>query len=56
MNIEQAPIEEVKKLLGITDEANTNSRLPEEDVTGFCLWLKDTLQSKIGRVQLSTRL
>ena len=30
--------------------------MPEEDVTNFCLWLKDTLSSKVAKVSLSRRL
>lgn len=56
LNVEQSPIEEIKKVLGIVDDDSVKSRLPEEDVTGFCLWLKDTLKHKIARVQLSSRL
>ena len=57
VNIEQASIDEVRKELGIDGgEAADTSRLPEEDVTNFCLWLKDTLSSKVGKVLLSKRL
>lgn len=57
MNIEQASIEEVRKELGIDGgETAEKSRLPEEDVTNFCLWLKDALSSKVGKVLLSKRL
>jgi HSP90 family molecular chaperone len=46
----------MKKELGIEFENDTKSKLPEEEVTGFCLWLKDCLKSKIKKVQLSKRL
>lgn len=42
--------------MGIEEEESVKSRLPEEDVTGFCLWLKDSLKHKVARVQLSNRL
>ena len=56
MNIEQVELNEIKKMLGITDDDSIKSRLPEEDVTGFCLWLKDCMKSRIAKVQLSSRL
>ena len=43
-------------MLGITEHDSVKSRLPEDDVTGFCLWLKDCMKSRISRVQLSQRL
>lgn len=49
-NIEQAKVEDIKRDLGIELDNETKSRLPEDDVTGFCLWLKDSLKSKIARV------
>jgi len=57
VNIEQVSIDEVRKELGIDggDEADQN-RLPEEDVTNFCLWLRESLSSKVAKVQLSRRL
>jgi molecular chaperone HtpG/TNF receptor-associated protein 1 len=30
--------------------------LPDEDVTAFCLWLKNDFQDYIGKVTLSKRL
>jgi len=57
VNIEQTQIDEIRKDLGIeVGNQNVESRLPEDDVTNFSLWLKDTLSSKVGRVQLSKRL
>lgn len=49
-------MEDIRKDLGIEGEEEVKSRLPEDEVTGFCLWLKDTLSSKIAKVQLSRRL
>jgi hypothetical protein len=42
VNIEAA-YEEISKDLGKKDEDQTVSRIPEDDVTGFCLWLKNEL-------------
>lgn len=30
--------------------------MPEEEVSNFCIWLKDTLSAKVSKVQLSKRL
>ena len=49
-------MEDIKKDLGIEGDDEVKSRLPEDEVTGFCLWLKDSLSSKIAKVQLSRRL
>lgn len=50
-------IDEVRKELGLeTSDNSSSTRLPEEDVTNFCLWLKDTLSSKVAKVSLSRRL
>lgn len=44
VNIEQTQIEEIRKELGIDGgQDEGGSRLPEEDVTNFCLWLRDSL-------------
>lgn len=57
VNIESA-YEEIQKDLGskVEDEVAARSRLPEEDVTGFCLWLKNELSDRIMKVQISKRL
>ena len=50
-------IDEVRKDIGLeVSEAKSNSRLPEDDVTNFCLWLKDTMASKVSIVNISKRL
>jgi HSP90 family molecular chaperone len=50
-------VEDIRKDLGITDaDHGVESKLPEEEVTGFCLWLKDSLSEKISKVTLSKRL
>lgn len=57
VNIEQARMEEIRKQLGLeTAEEKVESKLPEEDVSNFCIWLKDTLSAKVSKVQLSKRL
>ena len=38
------------------EEESVKSRLPEEEVTNFCLWLKDTLSARVAKVKLSNRL
>lgn len=56
VSIESA-YEEIQKDLGIKHEdTSANSRIPEEDVTGFCLWLKNELSDNISKVQISRRL
>lgn len=44
VNIESA-FEEIQKDLGkdLAAESNERNRLPEEDITGLCLWLKNEL-------------
>jgi len=32
------------------------SRIPEDDITPFCLWLKSDLKEHIGKVSISKRL
>lgn len=32
------------------------SRIPEADVSSFCIWLKEELKESIGKVTLSKRL
>ena len=57
VNIEQAQIDEIRKELGLAAEDDTvKSRLPEDEVTNFCLWLKDTLSARVAKVKLSNRL
>lgn len=57
VNIESA-FEEIQKDLGkdLAAESNERNRLPEEDITGLCLWLKNELQQHIGKVTISKRL
>ena len=37
-------------------EAADRSRIPENDITPFCLWLKEELKDHIGKVSISKRL
>jgi molecular chaperone HtpG/TNF receptor-associated protein 1 len=57
VNIESA-YEEIQKDLGnkIEDEVHARHRLPEEDVTGFCLWMKNELSERVMKVTISKRL
>ena len=56
MNIEQAAMDDIRKDLGIEATEDAAHSLPEEDVTNFCLWLKDVCKEKVTKVQLSRRL
>lgn len=55
VNVEQADVEAIRKQAG-KEQQSVSSRLPDEDVTNFCLWLKDTLSHKVEKVKLSQRL
>jgi TNF receptor-associated protein 1 len=55
-NVETS-FDEIQKDLGKADEPVSDfSRIPEEDVTTFSLWLKSELEPTISKVQLSKRL
>ena len=41
---------------GIEQEASSRSRIPEDEITGFCLWLKNDLSDSISKVSISKRL
>merc|ERR1719327_2494847 len=57
VNVEQAQIDEIRKQLGLEAvEEGAASQLPEDEVSNFCIWLKDTLSAKVSKVQLSKRL
>lgn len=49
VNVE-SDFEEIKK------NENIEKQLPEEDVSSFCLWLKNELSHSINKVILSKRL
>ena len=57
VSIESA-YEEISKDLGAKGEIDSASRgrIPEDDITGFCLWLKNELADSIGKVSISKRL
>jgi len=57
ISIESA-YEEIQKDLGnkIEHESEMRARIPEEDITGFCLWLKNELQENVSKVTISRRL
>jgi len=57
VNIESA-FEEIQKDLGknFETEMQDRSRIPEEDITSFCLWLKEELTPHVGKVTISKRL
>ena len=50
--------EEIQKDLGISNEIDSasRSRIPETDITPFCLWIKEELKEHIGKVTISKRL
>lgn len=50
--------DEIQKDLGNKTELDSleRSRIPEDDVTGFCLWLKEELKDSVGKVTISKRL
>lgn len=56
-NIETS-YEEIAKDLGKNenDDISSYSRIPEEDVTTFSLWLKNELQPTVSKVSISRRL
>ena len=54
----ESNFEEIQKDLGLDSEIESleRSRIPEQDITGFCLWLKEELKDSIGKVAISKRL
>ena len=57
MSIESA-YDEIQKDLGSQPEMDSleRSRIPENDVSGFCIWLKEELKENVGKVSISKRL
>lgn len=57
VNVESG-YEEISKDLGDREDAYASSKesIPEEDVTQFCLWLKEETKPYVGKVTLSKRL
>lgn len=57
VNIE-SNFDEIAKDIGNKPQEDSlaRNRLPEEDVTSFCLWLKNDLKDNVGKVTISKRL
>ena len=57
INVESA-FDQISKDLGgkPEEEAAARNRIPEEDATSFCLWLKEELKDSIAKVTFSKRL
>ena len=58
VNIESG-YEEISKDLGEkekSEEDKNKPQLPEDDVTTFCLWLKENHKTHVGKVTISKRL
>jgi TNF receptor-associated protein 1 len=57
INVESS-YDEISKDLGkgVEDEVIARGKIPEEDITPFCLWVKNELSGLIGKVQVSRRL
>lgn len=54
----ESSFEEIQKDLGKDTDVDVmeRSRIPEEEITPFCLWMKETLKGQIGKVSISKRL
>ena len=54
----ESNFDEIAKDLGNQSEIDSieRCRLPENDITPFCIWLKEELKSSIGKVSISKRL
>jgi len=54
----ESSYEEIAKDLNKNLESDVleRSRIPEDDITPFCLWLKSDLKEHIGKVSISKRL
>jgi len=56
VNVESG-YEEIAKDLGDFEvDKEGKVSLPEEDITQFCLWIKDQMSPYVGKVTLSKRL
>ena len=57
ISIESA-FDEIQKDLGTSTEMESleRSRIPENDITPFCIWLKEELKDSVGKVTISKRL
>ena len=54
----ESAFDQISKDLGgkLEEEAAARNRIPEEDATTFCLWLKEELKDSIAKVTFSKRL
>ena len=54
----ESNFDEIRKDLGDSAEIDSaeRSRLPEDEITPFCLWLKEELKDNVGKVTISRRL
>lgn len=54
----ESNFDEIQKDLGGQSEIDSieRNRIPEEDTSVFCIWLKATLQDNVGKVTISKRL
>ena len=57
MNIE-SNYEEISKDIGVKpeEESLAKSRISEDDVSAFCIWMKEDLKETIAKVTISKRL
>ena len=51
----ESNFDEIQKDLGLDSEMESleRSRIPEQDISGFCIWLKEELKDSIGKVTIS---
>ena len=54
----ESHFDEISKDLGkhVEDEVISRSRIPDDEITPFCLWVKNDLTGLIGKVTISRRL
>lgn len=54
----ESNFDEISKDLGkhVEDEVISRSRIPDDEITPFCLWVKNDLTGLIGKVTISRRL
>ena len=54
----ESNFDEIQKDLGLDTDSDSmaKSRIPENDISPFCIWLKEELKQNIGKVKISKRL